>query len=469
MSEQPHIDRLIAATASTLQTVAPALPTLASVREVMSSANEASRRGYYLPDEDEAVRRVFSTYLTTRAALLSTLEDLRPYALEELSQPHPKRPEIFVVAYCAACLLMRSGRFLIDSFRNERVIWKKLDEAEPRFGIPKKQFTKIYRSLTSPAHIWVFLEASRYWRENKTDLVKQLGDNPIVSPVLEMLIAEEPWIETSKEYYVSRQLKYRLHSFLRRNHSGFKNVTFAIFKVSGSLISELRMRWKRKRVTPGVRRKLSKLLRPGDVIITRHDDAASNLFLPGFWPHGALYVGTETQRQGIGDELPMVESADLAADPICVLEARKDGVLFRPLSDTLSVDAVTVLRPRLTPAQIREGIERAITHEGKPYDFEFDFRRSDKLVCTEVIYRAFHGCGSIRFDLKPRMGRVCLSAEDLLDAAIDRRFFEVIAIYGVAGNRFATGERAMQLLVQSYRDPRQAAQLRNAANDDRQP
>lgn len=451
MSEQPQIDNLIAGTSRALLTIAPTLPTREAVEQVMTTAGKAKERGYFLPDEDEAVRSLFAKYLTTRAALLSTLEDLRPYALEELSQPHPKRPEIFVVAYCAACLLMRSGRFLIDSFRKERVIWKKLDEAEPRFGIPKKQFTKIYRSLTSPHHIWVFLEASRYWRENKTELKKQLGDDPNVKPVMDLLVAEEPWIETSKKYYASHQWKYRLHSFLRRNYSGFKNVTFAIFKVSGNLVAEMRMKWKRKRVTPGVRRKLAKMLQPGDVIVTRHDDAASNLFLPGFWPHGALYIGTESQRSRIGKELPK-DAPNPAADPICVLEARKDGVLFRPLSDTLDVDACTVLRPQLTPEQIREGIERAITHEGKPYDFEFDFRRTDKLVCTEVIYRAFHGCGRIRFDLKPRMGRVCLSAEDLLDTAIDANFFEVVAIYGVAGNRFAQGERAKELLIASYRD-----------------
>lgn len=464
MSEQPQIDRLIAGTSRALLTIAPSLPTLETVEHVMATAGEATERGYFLPDEDETVRSVFATYLTTRAALLSTLEDLRPYALEELSQPHPKRPEIFVVAYCAACLLMRSGRFLIDSFRQERVIWKKLDEAEPRFGIPKKQFTKIYRSLTSPHHIWVFLEASRYWRENRTELLEQLGDNPVVKPVLELLVAEEPWIETSKKYYASHQWKYRLHSFLRRNYSGFKNVTFAIFKVSGRLVAELRMKWKRKRVTPGVRRKLARILRPGDVIVTRHDDAASNLFLPGFWPHGALYIGTEEQRHRIEGDLPQ-DSDEAAADPICVLEARKDGVLFRPLSDTLNVDACTVLRPRLTPTQILEGINRAITHEGKPYDFEFDFRRSDKLVCTEVIYRAFHGCGPIRFDLKPRMGRVCLSAEDLLDTAIDANFFEVIAIYGVAGNRFALGDRAKELLAQSYRDSRDRVKPQEAADE----
>ena len=445
-----EIDALITRAAGTLTTIAPSLPRFDSIGQALSTGDQASQRGYFLPDEDEAVRTLFSNYLTTRAALLATLDDLRPYALEELSQLHPKRPEIFVVAYCAACLLMRSGRFLIDTFRDKRVIWKKLDEAEPRFGIPKKQFTKIYRSLTSPANIWVFLEASRYWRENKTQLLEQLQSNPDVKPVLDLLLNEEPWIQTSKRYYVQHQLKYRLHSFIRRNHSGFKNVTFALFKLSGSLIAEIRMKWKRKRVTPGVQRKLARLLQPGDVIITRHDDAASNLFLPGFWPHGALYIGTESQRieLGIDSSKQIPESVE---NPICVLEARKDGVLFRPLADTLSVDACTVMRPKLSTEQIVSGIKRAMTHAGKQYDFEFDFRRSDKLVCTEVIYRAYHGCGHVHFELTPRMGRVCLSAEDLLDTAIDDDFFEVIAIYGFGGNRFAIGPRAKELLVQSYR------------------
>ncbi len=450
------IEKLIEAATRSLLTLAPQLPSWESVQEALAFGRAAAKRGYFLPNEDEAVRTLFSKYLTTRAALLETLEDLRPHALAELSQPNPRHPEIFIVSFCAACLLVRSGRFLIDSFRKERVIWRKLDEAEPRFGIPAKQFTKVYRSLTSPANIWVFLEAARYWRENKAKLNQTFANDPIVKPLLVILAEEEPFIETSKRYYATGRLKYRLHSFFRRNHSGYKNVTFELFRLSGRVISEIRLKWKRKRITPGVLRKFSKLLQPGDVVVTRHDDAATNLFLPGFWPHGVFYIGTQEQRDALGID-PIKNLADHTSafskpeDPICILEARKDGVLYRSLADALNVDACVLIRPNLTPEKIREGINRAMTHAGKEYDFEFDFRRSTKLVCTEVVYRAFHGCDPIHFELNPRMGRVCLSAQDLLDTAFDNQFFKVIAIYGVDGNRFAVDERAKELLASSYR------------------
>jgi len=452
------LDSLIARAALTVASVAPTLPRLDSIEQVLVLNEEINRRGYFLPDEDDQLRALFAHYLRTRAALSETLQELQPHALRELAPSTVPRPDLFVVSYFTACLLMRVGRFLVDSVRKQPVIWKKLNEAEPRFGIPKNQFTRVYRSLTSSRNVWVFLEASRYWQQHRTELLK-LHDDSVCGPVLELLLAEEPWIENRRRYYSGHQLKYRLHSFLRRNHSGFKNVTFALFQLSGRVISELR--WKRlrirqgnqKRVTPGVQRKLARLLQAGDVLVTRHDDAASNLFLPGFWPHAALYIGTSQQRKWLGvGEVAAIDTGDTAeVNPICVLEARKDGVRFRRLADTLNVDAVTVLRPKLSADQIRCGIERAMTHVGKPYDFEFDFRRSDKLVCTEVIYRAYHGCEPVKFQLRSRAGRVCFSAEDMLDTAIDQNFFEVIATYGVQGNRFATGERAKELLIASYR------------------
>jgi hypothetical protein len=72
-------------------------------------------------------------------------------------------------------------------------------------------------------------------------------------------------------------------------------------------------------------------------------------------------------------------------------------------------------------------------------------------VCTEVVYRAFDGIGNLNFKLANRSGRLCLSAEDLLDSAVDDQHFTVIAVYGFKGNRFFEKDAALKKLIESYR------------------
>ena len=92
-----------------------------------------------------------------------------------------------------------------------------------------------------------------------------------------------------------------------------------------------------------------------------------------------------------------------------------------------------VLRPTLAIGSIRQGIERAMLHEGKMYNFDFDFFNSDRLVCSEVPYRAYDGLESLRFPLRERAGRKTLSVEDLLDFALDTGAFEPAAMFGIEG------------------------------------
>jgi hypothetical protein len=75
-------------------------------------------------------------------------------------------------------------------------------------------------------------------------------------------------------------------------------------------------------------------VKPGDVFVTRHDDALSNLFLPGFWPHAALFLGESVNRTPEWGELPAADESDA-----WFLEAKKDGVKIRPMSETLALDA----------------------------------------------------------------------------------------------------------------------------------
>ena len=189
----------------------------------------------------------------------------------------------------------------------------------------------------------------------------------------------------------------------------------------------------------------------GDVLVTRHDFVLSNLFLPGYWPHAALYIGSDIERDTLGVEIAD-EIAQRWVGKIRSLEAKKDGVLFRPLTETLDVDEVIVLRPDLDKAGIAQGLARAVQHEGKGYNFDFDFFSSDQLVCTEVIFRAYDGLSDLKFKLIERVGRLSLSAEDILDMAINKKGFTAVACYGFEGcrNRLVIGEEVTNLVKSSY-------------------
>ena len=42
---------------------------------------------------------------------------------------------------------MRSARFIVDSYARSKIVWRKLDEAEPRYGLPRKQFSKGFHAV----------------------------------------------------------------------------------------------------------------------------------------------------------------------------------------------------------------------------------------------------------------------------------------------------------------------------------
>ena len=161
-------------------------------------------------------------------------------------------------------------------------------------------------------------------------------------------------------------------------------------------------------------------LQPGDILLERRNWYLSNAFLPGFWPHAALYVGRldDLLELDIADDptvQPFLEEyLETAADgrDHTVIESVSEGVIFNSLTESMHADYVAVLRPRLSHEEIGEAIVRAFRHHGKPYDFEFDFFTSDKLVCTELVYRAYEGM--LQFDLVRVMGRDTLPALELV-------------------------------------------------------
>ena len=152
-------------------------------------------------------------------------------------------------------------------------------------------------------------------------------------------------------------------------------------------------------------------LEPGDIILERRNWYLSNVGLPGFWPHAALYLGTQRQilaaladdpevRGAVGDlnqhlaKLSPRAWASLAENDEggherCVVEAVSEGVVTASLEHSCAADYVAALRPRVKPLSRMRAIERALAFWGRPYDFNFDFVTDDQLVCSELVVKAY--------------------------------------------------------------------------------
>ncbi|NQU25680.1 MAG: hypothetical protein HQ567_30705 [Candidatus Nealsonbacteria bacterium] len=421
----------------------------------------ASRRGYFTPSEEEAVRRLQVSYWKSRSALFDVVISLRDVSSRDGSKPSEDlMPSAFLVAYAAAILLVDAARFLRESFEPLPLVREKLNEPEPHFGIPKDTYTTVQKSLTSPRHAWHLYHAMQYFREHQADLSARAVD-PMLAPVMAVILR----LQSRLDVPVARLAKTRLDVRTRRvvsrlRHGLLTKALYGIQKLVSSLAAGVYVRHgHRPQLPQAVADRIGELLQPGDVIICRKEYAITNYFLPGYWKHAALYLGepAELEALGIADHENVrprwarLLSPD-ALHPHRVLEAMKDGVQIRPVASPCASDAVVVVRPRLATGDVAEALARGLCHEGKPYDFDFDFTRADRLVCTEVVYRSYEGIGGMRFDLTSRAGRLTFSAEDLVAMALKCTHFEPTAVFAPAYDReLAVGTQAGSILQRTQR------------------
>ena len=416
------------------------------------STVSASQRGYFTPGEDESVRQLLISYWQARAALLELVVSFR----DDADLPQELRPAAFLVAYSAAILLVDAARFLREAFDDRPLVKAKLNEPEPHFGIPPCTYDTVQRSLTSVRHAWHLYHAMQYYDAHEAELRRLASSTTELAPALAVVDRLGDRVRVATHQFAKARWRVRGEQALgtvRRDVLGL--ALYGLQKLMGCLASEVCLRPGHRPGLPDrVGTQLRALARPGDVIIARKEHAVTNYFLPCFWPHAALYLGAADELAMLGLEAhahvrPRWErllSAD-PAEPRKVLEALKDDVWIRSVTSPLGCDSVVLLRPLAKPDEIATALARGLFHEGKPYDFDFDFSRSDRLVCTEVVYRSHDGIAGMRFELQQRAGRLTLSAGDLLEMALQHTCFTPVAAYVPGESSELTTDVAAEAII----------------------
>jgi hypothetical protein len=379
-------------------------------------------------EQKEAVWDTWKSFLDYTVALEATADFHRDFLLLR----RPVQDESFLVRCAAHFAQHRWALAFIARADNDPGMDVFLNEPVPELGLPKGTYAQLKLRHLNAVHAAHFGALAAYLRTVGSD----------VSPALRAIVRED-----EAEIFRGAIGKTELLTA--------KNAIEVLKRTGGSLwlpvqsgIAEWMGDTKVRRkdaslITEAQARELRPRLQPGDVLITRRNWYLSNIGLPGFWPHAAVYLGTPEERRTFFNTPEFrawlrvaVEADDFDAllkarypaahatcqqpyhgHPVRVLEAQSEGVSFTSLEHAVEADALVVLRPRLSLVEKATALVRAFHYAGRPYDFNFDFATDAELVCTELVYKAYEPASAftgLKLPLVEVLGRKTLPANEIV-------------------------------------------------------
>jgi len=368
--------------------------------------------------DHDGIRALLLAYLDLRSALLKTVWLYRGDNTEApVATDDPLEGRAFLTAYTAAVLLIEKAWWLYETFRDDPTTRAQLDRADLAWGIPPGTFSNLAASLTNQSVMAELRVALRRFESRQA-----AGTLPAGAPWGELATRarlSRPAVMGSLDGIGSRRLDRTFREMVRQLGDPAAEIT----PVVSMAVSRFRFKERpphRGLISPEQLEDLRAELKPGDILIERRNWYISNSLLPGFWPHAALYMGSYEELRQLGvDTDPRaaphmleLQGQNELGDDFAVLEAIGEGVIFTSFEQSVGeADAVAVLRPRLSEEALRDALSRALTHRGKEYDFDFDFETTDRLVCTELIFRAYDGILEIP-EMRLIMGKPRIAASD---------------------------------------------------------
>lgn len=330
------------------------------------------------------------------------------YGVDYLSHPE-LHARAFALGFAALCAQAHAGHRLLDIVQDRTIAPKLFDESMPELGLPRGTFSALRRKL-SRARDHSLVPVSAEWFERWIE--RKLESEPSVA-----------LRDLAKARSRAALAELRLRGALRTAENKADVVKGAAFQAWFPVQTRVAEWAGDTRFAPQGRRlvndaqieALGKALRPGDILIERRNWYLSNVGLPGFWPHAALYTGTQAEIAETFDQEPEVQARygklseylakrhpkawaalgtkDGEGHAQVVIEAVSEGVVATSLVHSCGADYVAAVRPKLPALQRAVALDRALGYFGRPYDFDFDFATDDQIVCSELVIKAYEPVG----------------------------------------------------------------------------
>jgi hypothetical protein len=407
----------------TLREIVAGLDRLESLVDQTPVFAAAAQRGYFTPDEDDRVRQALLAYRNYRLAayeIIFRYRDFAQIADESL------RLRCFLVAFAAALVLYAKSLKIIQVAEHQPLLRAKLNEPDAKFDLEAGFFDDVLVGYSSLSNYRALARADGFWRSQRREIFRRLDAENDWRWVCDIIRRKRMVVRQRLFDVLRRRLRYDWRAFWQTAFRPARQTRYGLQTLLGGRFAGVHVVPNPVHVlTPEVLAALRPQLQPGDVLLCRAEGKLTAALLPGFWSHAAIYLGSRAELEALHvrahpHAAKRWEEIPENAGPLgCVIEGVAPRVRICSLEISLHADHVVLLRPCVPREEIAAALNEAFGHLGKPYDFEFDFNVSSRIVCTELVYRCYHHRGSIQFPLVKRLGRFTLSGDDVMHLALD--------------------------------------------------
>jgi hypothetical protein len=273
----------------TLQQVITNLTQLQTRVAQLRSDFENGRRDFYRQADNDAVRQIMLSYLSCRTTLLGFI-----WKYQEHADVRDERLRLRtgLTQLAAATTLADASLDMVLQFHHSPAAVRKLNEAEPIWGVPPGLFDTVKRNLLSSRTRTFLSDSVASWQKTQPafhtqnlfaeqpyqtfhEAIRRHADARIdLTPLLAEANALDPFLEAGK---VGKSIVYEGQAFVSTwlGNTRFRRPREGQLMIQPAQLEEMRTK-----------------LKPGDILIERQNWFLSRAFMPGFWAHAAIYIGT---------------------------------------------------------------------------------------------------------------------------------------------------------------------------------
>lgn len=404
--------------------------TYADTRTDLFPGERAEAARLLTVEERESIRRAWTRFLD----YILALESIERFHRSCFRLESEAREDSFLLARAAHTAKYRFALEFIQRAERNPALDTVLNDAVPELGLPAGTYARLkwqHLNLVAAGEFAAWESAAAIiggvrWPRLRREIAEDSGR------VWEFGRGRGEWLTVKNGLHILQRSAFKAWFPVQANAAEWMGDT-RVYRKGQSLVS------------PAQVQKLIETLEPGDILLTRSEWYLSNIGLPGFWPHAALYIGTPEQRRRFFDDAGVRSwceaqggsAADIEAllserypvayrasvgllddgHPARVIEAISEGVSFTSIEHTAACDTLAVLRPRLDTRDKAAALVRAYHFAGRPYDFNFDFQTDAALVCTELVFKAYEpraDCRGLQLPVGEVLGRLVTSANEIV-------------------------------------------------------